>query len=275
MSADTKKKRTSGILSSIDIRAAIILICILVLAAIFLIDLVRTNRNAAVKKQEVLDNQQTVIAFNFGNVADVEALLNEIDEERAAIAAQLAAIQADEAENGPNYRRIFDSCSILGDSITEGLVVYGYLGEDIVVSGIGAGISQDRFLSVASLYPKCAFFSYGMNDMGNYGGDAKAFIKDYEAALSAFIKASPKTRVYVNSISLPDDSAIEDQPVLGNYEAFNTEIRKMCDKLGITYIDTTFILRNDPDLYAGDGIHVSTEYYPIWLELMRESAGLV
>ena len=259
----------------INIRAAIVLAFAVILAAIFLVDLARHNHDAAVKDEEIAENIQTISAFNFGSVVDVDALLTEIDNERAALAAQLAAIEADEAENGPNYRRIFSGCAILGDSITEGLSVYGFLGEDIVFSGIGAGISSDRFLSVASIYPKCAFFSYGMNDMGNYGGDAQAFIADYEQCIKDFMAATPDTRVFINSISLPDDYAIANQPVLGNYRAFNSEIEAMCSRLGITYIDTTYILRNDPDLYAGDGIHVSSTYYPIWMNLMREKAGLV
>ena len=259
----------------VNIRAAIVVVFAIVLAAIFFVDLVRHNHNANVKDEIVEQNVQTVSAFDFGNVVDVDALLSQIDEERAALAAQLAAIEADEAENGPNYRRIFSGCAILGDSITEGLSVYGFLGEDIVFSGIGAGISGDRFLSVASLYPKCAFFAYGMNDMGNYGGDAKAFITDYEACIRDFMAASPSTRVFINSISLPDDYAIANQPVLGNYRTFNSEIEAMCSRLGITFIDTTYILRNDPDLYAGDGIHVSSSYYPIWMDLMREKAGLI
>ncbi|MBR3053894.1 MAG: hypothetical protein IKG59_07215 [Firmicutes bacterium] len=270
-----KRSKKANALSSVNKRAAIVLICIVLLAAIFIVDLVRQNHDAAIRKQELTENLQKVSSFDFGNVVDVEALIAQIDEERAILAAQLAEIEADEAENGPNYRRIFDRCAILGESITEGLVVYGYLGEDIVFSGIGAGVSKDRFLSVASLYPRCVFFSYGMNDMGNYGGDAKAFIEDYEDAIKAFMEASPTTRVFVNSISMPDDYAISNQPVLGNYLTFNSEISSMCSRLGITYIDITHILQEDPDLYAGDGIHVSSSYYPIWMDLMRESAGLV
>ena len=48
----------------------------------------------------------------------------------------------------------------------------------------------------------------------------------------------------------------------------------MCGELGAEYIDNTEILRENPKLYAGDGIHVSPSYYPLWMARMAQAAGL-
>ncbi len=105
--SEKRCKKTSA-LSSVNKRAAIVLICIVLLAAIFIVDLVRQNHDAAIRKQELTENLQKVSSFDFGNVVDVEALIAQIDEERAILAAQLAEIEADEAENGRHYRSILD-----------------------------------------------------------------------------------------------------------------------------------------------------------------------
>ena len=48
----------------------------------------------------------------------------------------------------------------------------------------------------------------------------------------------------------------------------------MCKSLNIEYIDNTSILYDNPDLYAGDGVHVTSAYYPIWIERMIKAADL-
>lgn len=48
----------------------------------------------------------------------------------------------------------------------------------------------------------------------------------------------------------------------------------MCEDLNLTYIDNSYIIEDHPDFYASDGIHVSSEYYPYWLNNMILKAGL-
>ena len=40
------------------------------------------------------------------------------------------------------------------------------------------------------------------------------------------------------------------------------------------YIDSSFIIEKNPDLYEPDGIHVTKEYYEQWLSYLVEKAGL-
>ena len=57
-------------------------------------------------------------------------------------------------------------------------------------------------------------------------------------------------------------------------EEYNEAIKDMCKSLNIEYIDNTSILYDNPDLYAGDGVHVTSAYYPIWIERMIKAADL-
>ena len=47
---------------------------------------------------------------------------------------------------------------------------------------------DDLFSSAANTYPKFAFMSFGMNDMGNYSGNADLFIEKYTKLIKEFKK---------------------------------------------------------------------------------------
>ncbi len=250
----------------------LIRLIIAVIAAVFLIiflwHLFSTNAKANYDSSAVSKNIKTIERFDFSNVTTVE---EEIDALKAS-ATNGTQKKTDKAA----YQKAFRGSIVLGDSVTEGLSAYGYLPEDIVFSKIGASLvnGTDLFNQAASTYPKNAFFAMGMNDMGNYKGDAEAFIQQYKTRLQEFQKATPKTKIFVCSISHPNETAIQKQSWLGNYDAFNKQIKAMCKELKYTYIDVSSIFEKHPEYYAKDGIHASTDYYPYWLKMMANAADL-
>ena len=110
--------------------------------------------------------------------------------------------------------------------------------------------------------------------MINYRGDAEAFVKKYNSLLQATHKKSPSTEIYVCSITTPTKKAIKNKKSLGNYKKFNKAIQKMCEENGYTYVDTSQILPTHKSLYADDGIHAASAYYPLWMDKMIEVANL-
>ncbi len=261
--------------NKIQIRLLILIFLIAVISLVFVLNLFARNKNADAVRQDISSNVEKIASFDFSDVKTVEA---EIEAKRQAQAIAEAAAEAESQDSTEerNYFEIFSNCVVIGDSITHGLYDYGFLSEFQVVSEIGASVlySEDTFNSVAALYPKAVFFAFGMNDMGNYNGDEKAFIDQYKSLLTDFKKNTPDTTIFICSITPPAQYAIDATPVLGNYENFNKEIKKMCRKLDIEYIDTTVLLEGHEEFYAGDGIHVSPEFYVLWLELMSLRAGL-
>ncbi len=113
-----------------------------------------------------------------------------------------------------------------------------------------------------------------MNDMGNYSGDSTAFIKKYSSLIKAFRKKSPDSKILVCSISTPSQDAIKSNSSIGNYKKFNKALERMCNKEGYIFVNDTAILQDHPELYAGDGIHASPEYYPLWMDEMAKAAQL-
>ena len=92
--------------------------------------------------------------------------------------------------------------------------------------------------------------------------------------IEKFMELSPSTKIYVNSISKPSESRIGSGGYFYKWQDFNQAIEEMCGRIGAEYIDNTYILIEHPDLYAGDGIHVSSDYYPYWLMHMASQARL-
>lgn len=167
----------------------------------------------------------------------------------------------------PRYDLMFEGNIVIGDSVSEGLSAYKFLREDQVVSKIGASVmrGEEAVEAAAKAKPKNVFFSYGSNDMGMYSGNAELFAEQYKAIIEEFCKQSPDTRVFVNSIPKPSDEKIASGGQFHKWEEFNAEIKSMCKELDIEYLDNTDILKEHPELYAGDGIHVGPGYYTYWL----------
>lgn len=241
---------------------------IAVFVVLVLFNAFRPYATATVDESILSDNLKIVAESQTADVTDVEKQVNKLN----------AASRRNNAENMiSTYRKMFGTSVILGDSLTEGLTVYGWLTDATVFSKIGGSIlySDDIFAKAASIKPEFAFFAYGMNDMGNFNGNTHNYIKKYTKMLQKFKKKSPKTVIVVNSISTPTKEARKGNKSIRAYKKFNSAIKKMCKENNYLYIDIEDILPDNPDLYAGDGIHAAPDYYPIWMDRMVQTAGLI
>ena len=243
----------------------------LIFFIIFLFNLFSCNKNAEYDKKTINRSLAEIVTFDYSKVTTVESEIKFLESTEAK-----TTFDASKPLTNAQYRQIFSGSIVLGDSITEGLPAYGYLPEDIVFCKIGASLlnGDELFQQAASTYPLRAFFAFGMNDILNYNGDTEPFIEQYTELLKDFQKTSPDTKIFINSISVPSEEAVKSKPALGKYMDFNKAIEKMCRDMDFVYIDNTSILKNHPDLYAGDGIHVNTEYYPMWINNMIMKAGM-
>lgn len=246
-------------------------IVLLVLVGLFLFNIIKSNHDADYSDTLVRGNLSLITKYDFSSVQTVEAQVKVLQDSEAA-----GNFDVNKNLEKNQYRQVFNTSIVIGDSITEGLEAYGYLSSSQVFSGIGASVMHgDKiFTSAAKTYPGFAFFSFGMNDMGNYTGHADMFVQKYEKLIKEFQATSPDTKIYINGISKPSENAIKNNPILSNYQKFNAALKDMCKKLDIKYIDNVYILEEHPEYYAGDGIHVTSEYYVMWLNNMILKAGL-
>ena len=238
-------------------------------AVVFCMNLFSFNIDASYSDKTVKDSREAVDSFDYSTVKKVEAKVKKLEESTAGSFSV-------KAQTNIYYLKKFRDSVILGDSITEGLHVYGYLPDDIVLCAIGASLegSDDLFKKAAKLLPENAFFTFGMNDLIKYRGKVKPFIKEYSRLINTFRKKSPDTLIYINSISVPSKDAQARQPSLKHYKEYNKALEKLCEENDWAFIDNTYILKKSPALYAPDGIHVNTTYYPLWMNDMIIEADL-
>lgn len=264
---ENKKNRLAEKWHGLSLRAKILAVAGLLLALVFCLRLFAFSLPAPYKSKEVKANREEVKTFQGVSVESVE---------RAYEALNIKVITEGSNSLKARYMRRFEDTLVVGDSLTEGLSVYGWLSEDQVYSEIGASVltSEKLFKTAAATHPKAAFFAFGMNDMGNYSGDAEAFTKQYAKLLADFAETSPDSQIIVVSITTPTEKAQEGNKAIRDYKKFNEAIKKMTEEEGYTYLDISDILEEHPELYAEDGIHAQSEYYLYWLNRMSEAAGL-
>ena len=186
------------------------------------------------------------------NVARLQALENsdisQTEEQLQALKQTTGISSGSDASDGSGstllsdveIRQVFAGNVIIGDSITESIVEYGYLDTDVVVSkrGLNVGAADDQISTAIALNPSHVFMAFGSNDLEIYGSASSEFIDAY------------RTQIKKIQTALPDE-------------------------MGCTFIDnSTIVTDSSENLYEPDGEHVIQDYYPKWLTNMAQIAGL-
>ena len=168
----------------------------------------------------------------------------------------------------------FSNVLVLGDSITEGFVEYDFLRESSVIAELGMKVTDvtEKLDTIRTLNPQTVFLSYGMNDIAVTGGDAKVFKENYKEVLEDIREILPAAAIYINSIFPVQQMKIDESPVYGSLDTFNQTLRELAEEEGVTFIDNTEIVKEE--YYEPDGVHMTSEIYPLWLVNMAEVAGL-
>ena len=198
--------------------------------------------------------------------------LKKADEDTSSYDADSSALLDD-----VQIRQAFAGSVILGDSITNSIVEYGYLDTDVVVAKLGLSVAgaDEQIATAISLNPSHVFMAFGSNDLEIYGSNASGFIEDYKKQIVKIQKALPDIPIYINCILPITDAAIAEIPDLAYYPQYNEGLISLCQEMGCTFIDNSPIVEeSSEDLYEPDGEHVVMDYYPKWLTHMAQVAGL-
>ena len=146
------------------------------------------------------------------NVKDIEKKINKLDTKDK--------LESQEASGEINYKSLFSSSVVMGDSISEAFTEYDLLNASSVVAKIGVELDEldDQIKTVADINPQVIFLSYGMNDVIATNGDTDLFIKEYKAVIDQLRKKLPDTTLYVNSIFPVSAAKQEEKPVFAVVE---------------------------------------------------------
>ncbi|MCI9250837.1 MAG: hypothetical protein HFI24_02105 [Lachnospiraceae bacterium] len=212
------------------------------------------------------------------DVGAIEQALLKRDQEKAA--EQLKETAAEETEEKPmdkqSLRRRLGSAVIVGDSVAEGFLDYEFLEADCVIAekGLRADAAGGEIQKALDLQPTQLFLSIGLNDLEYCQGDSGRFVRYYRERIQEIREVFPELPIYINGILPILPEAVEKKAELGYVDEFNEALQQMCGELGLTFIDSSDLLEGREEWYQKDAIHLKSQFYPLWLNRMEETAGL-
>lgn len=185
----------------------------------------------------------------------------------------------------------FDDAAFVGDSRTDGFMIY---------SGIGTGKNlTSNGLSVFSLETKKAltiggekytllealaleeygkvYFSLGINELGYH--DDEGFYRNYGAAIDAIRALQPNAVIYIQGLIPLNEGRIRERN--GNkynltnehLRAYNSLLKQIAEEKQVVYLDlySEFVDENDelPAQASRDGVHLQKEFCQRWLSYLQ------
>lgn len=229
--------------------------------------------------QTCADNVARLEALASSDISQTEKQLRDLrnkDKSAAQEANQEGITDGSAVLDDIAIKQAFQGTVIIGDSITESIWEYGFLDTDVVVSkrGLSIAAADEQIETAIGLQPSVIFMAFGSNDLETYGDDASSFIDAYRVQVQKLKDALPDAPIYINGILPILQSTIDSVPALGYYPQYNEALQSFCQEMGCTYIDNSFIVDGNENMYEPDGEHVIRDFYPKWLTYMAEMAGL-
>ncbi|MCF0105826.1 MAG: hypothetical protein HUJ53_03615 [Holdemanella sp.] len=229
-----------------------VLVIVLIVGVLFLFNGKSTSKDgkAYIKKQEAL------------KVSEITKTLKQKrkDDRKAAIDAGMISVFD-----------LLEDYVFYGDSRVVGYDVYNYLEPGRVFAAAGhTYLNVEEWDQQLKDYnPSTIIISYGVNDMGlglddiegGYDGLAKEKIQH-------ILSIVPDAKIYVCTIIPCTQVALERSPNWGNYNRFNEKLKIACDAFEQCTLVETASLGNggNAPIYAEDGIHFLSSFYPTWLQ---------
>lgn len=172
-----------------------------------------------------------------------------------------------------------NSIVFLGDSLTEGLEIYGFFPEAVIkgVNSLNTISAREQVYGISALHPEKLFILLGINDLWE-GDSIEDFIQRYRGLIEEFKLQTPETRIYIESLMPVSVVAVERNHQISNpkIDKANMELRALAEELNVNYIDVSSQLKDDngnmKSEYTNDGVHIIDVYYHIWADTLAKYA---
>ena len=195
----------------------------------------------------------------FGNYQKVESILSGLD-------------------NGTTtYRKVFKNVCIVGDSLMDGLEAYDILNPNNLITQVSASLYHlsGNIKRIIRMNPPVLVLHYGVNMISAEKRHLNNYLNMYTDIITQFKAALPDTRIIISGI-FPVDRDIARAKRFGMIDEYNSNLRAMCEKLGVEYMDSSSVLKAHPECYGSDGIHLSKAFYEkYWLRFIIKEMGIV
>ena len=184
----------------------------------------------------------------------------------------------------------FDDALFIGDSRTQGFILYSGLANTTAYAGKGLAVNkistdavvtengQDYTVSQAlenhSGEFKKVYLMFGVNELGwSY---PEKFKESYQQVVEEVKTTQPDATIYVQSI-LPVSKEKSNSSDVYNMERvnlFNGLLQEMAEEEGVIYLDVASSVTDSegylPEDASTDGVHLNKAYCQIWLQYLEE-----
>jgi len=236
---------------------AIILIPVIIIGSVVLISL----QNIANANSEIVSGINTLTTLESRDVLTMEEEIDFV--KRKTVDAN-------------NYPTLFESSVVLGDSIAEGLGLYGYLKPSSLLGLLGksTATSIEDVPQLVKMAPRNIFIELGLNDISYPDRDLNSYISSYEKLIDAIKFQLPNTQIYICSIFPVTDKVLQERPEFNKIETYNAALTELAKRKNVSYIDTYTLLKTNPQYHDEDGIHLVSQFYPLWLDTLVNNSVL-
>lgn len=172
----------------------------------------------------------------------------------------------------------------IGDSISTGLLNYGYLSSDQVFAQIGLNpesahsTEYDGYTAVtraAELQPKRIYIMLGSNGLAYMGNTY--MVQQTQILIEQLREACPDSYIYLISIPpVTKEHEAEGQETMAMVNGYNKLLKELADEMGVIYLDLCSELQDSTgyfsDTYAeADGLHFLGAAYKKMLSFIQKS----
>jgi len=167
----------------------------------------------------------------------------------------------------------FENSVFIGDSITEGFAVNEILPKEWVIAGAGAtaGFTYDDLGALVAKKPDKVFIMLGSDDLLMPVDDPKELFRNDLTKLVKKIKEElPGSKIHLQSITPVTQEALKQEPRYERIAEYNELLQELAGKLSVNYVDIGVLAKENPALFAEDGVHFQKEFYQLWLKKLSE-----
>lgn len=167
---------------------------------------------------------------------------------------------------------LFANTIFFGDSMTQAISDCGFMDAANVVYQRSATIDVliPKIPEVAATLPQQVIIFTGLNDCNHYI-DIADYRRDYVTMLQQLKASIPGVKIVVSSLLPPSDAFGATRPDLARAPQFDQELRAICQENDVTYVDSTWIVRQKN--YQEDGIHMNRTFYRVWFRYLKALLG--
>ncbi|MEG1448104.1 MAG: GDSL-type esterase/lipase family protein, partial [Oscillospiraceae bacterium] len=221
---------------------------------------------------------------------DNQPISNEIPEENNEEITEDNYIVGENEKVDINY---FDDAVFIGNSRTQGLMLYGglnnakfYADKGLMVNKVDEKpitiMGQDNKETVVSALRKNGFGKYyimlGTNELG--WAYENIFIENYQKLIDILKEVNPNGIIYIQSILPVSKEKSDSNKVYNNIkiESYNTLLKKLAEDNKIYYVDVAQQFKDEEGNLivdaSSDGVHLKAEYCKQWTEYLQTHTAI-